>query len=305
MKDLFIGNTDHDWFNFCKENPHFEQVNFWQPSIQKFKALEEGGIFFFRLKSPINKIGGFGTLASAHSASIGLLWDDLGQSNGVQSQEELIERVRKYRKIKFVDRNTQIGFKILIDQVFLDEKDWFDLPEDWSPNIVRGKGYSSETDTGRYLLEKFLEHSQQSTKSNEIAKEVLGFSDEIQGGYRVGSPSSIRVGQQAFRALLISVYDGKCAVTDSEILESLDAAHIVPFSVDQNHHASNGILLRCDIHALLDEGLIFVDSNFRIQSTEKFKDIYPNSTELDLIIDRKIRLPDNPRNWPRVDTEKG
>jgi len=76
--DLYIGNTDHDWFNFCKSQEQLEEVNFWQPSAKKFRVIEEGGIFFFRRKAPINLIGGFGILAASENASIGLLWDDLG-----------------------------------------------------------------------------------------------------------------------------------------------------------------------------------------------------------------------------------
>jgi putative restriction endonuclease len=108
-RDLFVANTDHDWFNYLKNHPELPQVNFWQPSNQLFRVMEEGGIFFFRRKAPINKIGGFGILASSHNASIGLLWDDLGISNGVESEEDFVARVKKYRKSSFVDRTTQVG----------------------------------------------------------------------------------------------------------------------------------------------------------------------------------------------------
>ena len=37
--------------------------------------------------------------------------------------------------------NPTIGCIILVDPFFLDEKDWIPAPGDFSPNIVRGKGY--------------------------------------------------------------------------------------------------------------------------------------------------------------------
>ncbi|MSP45376.1 MAG: HNH endonuclease [Xanthobacteraceae bacterium] len=56
-------------------------------------------------------------------------------------------------------------------------------------------------------------------------------------------------------------YQGKCAVTGCNVPEVLEAAHIqVKKNVDLNH-LSNGLLLRADIHALFDGGLIAISKD--------------------------------------------
>jgi putative restriction endonuclease len=57
---LFVANTDNDWFDFLSNEPALAEVNFWQPSGATFRAIQPGELFAFRLKSPRNKIGGFG-----------------------------------------------------------------------------------------------------------------------------------------------------------------------------------------------------------------------------------------------------
>ncbi len=70
----------------------------------------------------------------------------------------------------------------------------------------------------------------------------------------------VRQGQKAFRDALIQVYDGKCVVTGCAVRCTLEAAHIMPWTGDPElDRPENGLLLRRDIHALFDAGLIIVD----------------------------------------------
>lgn len=68
-----------------------------------------------------------------------------------------------------------------------------------------------------------------------------------------------RRGQPEFRSNLISAYRGRCAVTGSDAVAALEAAHIVPYCGPQSNHVSNGLLLRADIHTLFDLDLIGID----------------------------------------------
>lgn len=299
--DLYIGNTDHDWFDFCKSHPNLEEVNFWQPSAKKFRIVDEGAIFFFRRKAPINLIGGFGILASSENASIGLLWDDLGISNGLASEDEFIARVKKYRKSEFVDRNTQVGFKILLDPVFLDQQDWFELPSDWSDNIVTGKAYSSSSDHGRYLTAKFSQLLGKLRNTNTSSHDVPGFGEGPEAGFTFAHNTKQRLGQKHFRLAILDAYSGKCAVTGSDVLETLDAAHLMDFSKNPNHSINNGILLRQDVHRLFDVGFIEITSDYRIKLTEKFKLSHAKSTHYQELDGRAISLPSNKKYWPDVE----
>jgi HNH endonuclease len=101
------------------------------------------------------------------------------------------------------------------------------------------------------------------SKSPEFSQQ--GAEEEVSRRERLGSISS-RPAQVDFSARLRDTYDGKCAVTGCTTREALEAAHIhvnerkdvgdgTTFKNDDNN-LENGILLRADIHALFDRGLI-------------------------------------------------
>lgn len=68
-----------------------------------------------------------------------------------------------------------------------------------------------------------------------------------------------RQGQPAFRQILLRAYRGRCAITGCALEEVLEAAHIHPYMGTHTNVASNGLLLRADIHTLFDLGLLRVD----------------------------------------------
>lgn len=72
-----------------------------------------------------------------------------------------------------------------------------------------------------------------------------------------------RRGQPQFRQSLIDAYGGRCAITDCDAIEALEAAHIVPFDGDETNVLRNGLLLRADIHTLFDLGLVKIDPETR------------------------------------------
>ena len=69
---------------------------------------------------------------------------------------------------------------------------------------------------------------------------------------RYGEPTLVRprLGQGAFRVLVTDNYHRMCAVTRERTLPALEAAHIRPFAEGGEHEASNGVLLRRDLHSL-------------------------------------------------------
>ena len=79
-----------------------------------------------------------------------------------------------------------------------------------------------------------------------------------------------RRGQADFRKLLIKIFH-KCVVTDTEIEDLLEAAHIIPHAEGANYHESNGLLLRADIHTLYDLNLLSIDKSFKIHLHPKIK----------------------------------
>ena len=68
-----------------------------------------------------------------------------------------------------------------------------------------------------------------------------------------------RRGQKAFRDSLLAVYGRKCAITGCNVADVLEAAHITPYLGPDTNHVANGILLRADLHTLLDCRLLAID----------------------------------------------
>lgn len=65
-----------------------------------------------------------------------------------------------------------------------------------------------------------------------------------------------RRGQLEFRNKLVAAYQGQCVVTGCNAVDALEAAHIVPYTGPLSNDITNGLLLRADIHTLLDLDLI-------------------------------------------------
>ena len=80
-----VANTDLLWFSHFgvpDELRIIDEVNFWRPSAQsQFRALQPSEPLFFRLKSPVNAIAGFGFLAVAMTMSVEMAWEFFGEKN--------------------------------------------------------------------------------------------------------------------------------------------------------------------------------------------------------------------------------
>ena len=82
---FYLGVTDNAWYKYLSRiNP--EDINFWQPGgNSRFKILEHGAPFLFKLKSPLNVIGGVGFFSSHTFLPINMAWDVFGNRNGCES----------------------------------------------------------------------------------------------------------------------------------------------------------------------------------------------------------------------------
>ncbi|MDQ1147030.1 hypothetical protein QE429_003857 [Bacillus sp. SORGH_AS 510] len=128
------------------------------------------------------------------------------------------------------------------------------------------------------------------TKKSEFSPESLSDARE-----KTLSSLVVRRGQPKFRKDLIEAYGGKCAVTGFDIVEALQAAHIVPYRGDDTNTVDNGLLLRSDIHDLFDLGLITIDESYKILLHESLLQSsytqYHNQT---------INLPEKKEWYPNI-----
>lgn len=95
-----------------------------------------------------------------------------------------------------------------------------------------------------------------------------------EAGARYGEPYLVqpRLGQGAFRVLVTDSYRRRCAITGEKTLPALEAAHIRPYSYGGSHEASNGLLLRRDLHSLFDAGYVTVTPRHRFVVSRRIKD---------------------------------
>lgn len=72
----------------------------------------------------------------------------------------------------------------------------------------------------------------------------------------------VRPYQAKFRTAVFTACGGKCVVSGCDVPEALDAAHLVGRNWREGHNeASDGILLRRDLHALYDSGLLTINTD--------------------------------------------
>lgn len=55
-----VGLTDQDWFEYMRDMSLSGTVNFWTPTPWNVRKLSQGDKWFFLLKAPIRKLGGYG-----------------------------------------------------------------------------------------------------------------------------------------------------------------------------------------------------------------------------------------------------
>ncbi len=115
------------------------------------------------------------------------------------------------------------------------------------------------------------EISSTGTVRDAVMKDILEiFSDPKTDITTKESLVAARIGQGAFRSKVLGLWNNRCAVTGSVILNVIRASHIKPWSVSSNRErldSSNGLPLVAGIDALFDAGLIsFEDSGRMIVS---------------------------------------
>ena len=297
---FYVGVTDNRWFNYLRTiNP--EDINFWQPGGKTaFKVLTPGAPFLFKLKSPINAIGGVGFFVSHTFLPLSIAWDTFGIRNGCETFTELQSMILNYRQDR-IDSNPTIGCIVLTNPIFFEPQEWIKVPVDWSNSIVQGKSYSAEDPLGQKLwlqveeliMQRFA-NQLQIIKPNQLA---VAENDAPMYGKPV--LTNIRLGQGAFRVLVTDAYNRRCAVTGEKTLPVLEAAHIKPYASSGPHLISNALLLRSDIHKLFDTGYITITDSMNVEVSKRIREEYQNGKEYYRFHESKlVSFPETEINRP-------
>jgi putative restriction endonuclease len=309
---FYVANTDSRWFRFLESAARDTDVNFWRPRGGGFKAVESGDLFFLRLKAPVSAIAGFGTFVTHTQLPIHLAWDAFGAGNGADSREELIELIRPYRSAgdDAIPVAWVIGCSILANVHYFAADEL--LPLAWPPGLVAGRTYDSSEAEGiriwSHMRDYLAAHYPQAdTIPNLAAKPEFSLVGEDQGRYGVRRIRE-RIGQGAFRVLVLDAYGRRCAVTSERTVPVVEAAHIQPYLGSLSNHVQNGIAMRSDLHTLFDLGYLAVDDAFRIVVSGRIKAEFENGRDyyklhgvaLSLPRSRDLRPSQEALEWHRT-----
>lgn len=287
--NTYVAITDFDWFELLASQTNIDEVNFWQPGgNRKFSAIERNELFLFKLHSPRDFIVGGGFFAHSTLLPVSIAWDAFGISNGATSLQQMRQRIEKYRrKQSLPHQDYKIGCILLTQPFFFSESNWIEVPNDWKPNIVQGKTYDLTKGTG---LKLFLQISERiSLDSFDRNKHKLVAEPKP----KYGSPVEVfpRLGQGSFRIIVTDAYDRKCAVSNDKVLPVLIASHIKPYSKGGNHHPDNGVLLRSDLHTLLDRGYVTITPDYHFEVSKRIREDYENGNEYYAFHGSNINVP--------------
>lgn len=273
----YVGVTDRGWHAHLltrqQTGSACDEVNFWSPGASAtFQVLQPGEAFFFRLKAPVGKIAGIGFFQRFVRLPVWLAWDSFGEGNGAGSLAELRHRLNRLSaSIRGSQADVEtIGCRLLSNPVFFPPDAWVDGPEDWSPNIVSGKGYDLTVGEGRRIWDACRERLMDKRLPAWPAPEPVS--------ERYGTPRPVapRLGQGGFRIAVLEAYRRACAVTGEHSLPVLEAAHIQPYADAGRHDVRNGLLLRTDIHRLFDRGYVTVTPDLRFRVSERLRADFDN-----------------------------
>lgn len=298
----YVAVTHHRWFEHLAQRRFWEEVNFWRPSAHHSFKDPPGSPFFFKLKSPLNAIGGFGLVARFARLPDWLAWECFGEGNGAVSFEEMEQRLNEIRKRnKFVATGPvpQIGCILLSSAIFFPEELWIPQPADWAPRNLTYQRYDMEQGEGLRIWRECQERVRMLRAEVTQFPVSAVFEKLVENGEdRFGPPRLIRprLGQGTFRVAVTDAYGRACAVTGEHSLPALEAAHIRPYTHEGPHEVSNGLLLRADLHRLFDQGYLTVTPDLQLKVGRRLREDYDNGKSY-------YPFDNQPLNPPQLSTE--
>jgi putative restriction endonuclease len=292
----YVGVTDGSWYQFLAGRPHLQEVNFWRPNSSKaFGAVQVGEPFFFKSHHPHNRLVGGGFYSGFARLPISEAWELFGEGNGAASLQQMRSAIGAYRHEPIPPREDPV-----IGCIFVRDTRFFAIdadagpPPDFASNIVQGKGYdlADGAYTGYF---------------RDVIHRLTGPAVELdltapwhRAGPVYGDPrlQPQRLGQQAFKGVVLDAYRHRCAITGAKIRPVLQAAHILPLPNGGVHRLDNGLLLRSDVHIMFDRGYLSVDPKHRLLVSPRLREDFGNGEEFYSRHGQPIAVPERAPDRP-------
>lgn len=174
-----------------------------------------------------------------------------------------------------------------------------------------------EEDSRSALIDVLI-HTWFSDKTQEIERliQVDAFGElqerlRSQGG-KVYQPEELEdeqtsiVRDAAFRKIVVSVYEYRCALCGLQILNSLgqnivDGAHIKPFSQFYDDRINNGLSLCKNHHWAFDRFWFTLNDDYTVIVADDLREDSPHATPIKAFQNQSIILPPHKQYYPRQD----
>jgi putative restriction endonuclease len=155
------------------------------------------------------------------------------------------------------------------------------------------KGMANASATDRAVWQAFLKNPDTLSISNVYLFPERTYGQFAEGnGVDIGVQSTRRVGQDLFRAAILTSYQGRCAITGIDDPRLLNASHIVGWSEDNSNRMNlrNGICLGALHDRAFDRHLITFDTNWQMVIR---RDV-PEAAKAALLrgADKTLRMPE-------------
>lgn len=282
-----ISPTDNNWFEFLKGLEFNSYVNFWTPTPWNVQRLNVPDRWYFLLKSPYREIAGFGEFVEYKNLTANEAWEEFGQRNGRIDKQSFTDSIQHY-----IDKNSsefggatidvqnyKLGCIILKNCEFWDEEA-YKKPSKYGINFAN-------------QVVKFKYFDQEDPFNKEQAEILNNFIPLIKERDENKREVNQRKGQGVFKGKLLKAYNNKCCISGETCPELLEAAHIQRYLDEDSNHVQNGIILRVDLHRLLDSGLLTIDENYIVHISKNMA-----SESYSKFHNQKIYLPNKTSDHP-------
>jgi putative restriction endonuclease len=267
--------TDPTWYENLK-GIGADEANLWKSgTLPPCANAAPGTPFLFRVNNRTKYIVGGGFFVTQCSITPQLAWDIFDNKNGYPTRHEFIKAVNTCGATP--DPQQNICCTVLANTRFFDRLDWIEGPSEWDEDCSSEKFFDANDNDGQNIwrLARTLLVPQATPPGNTPDSRSHNAEEErsAYGQERIIRP---RLGQSAFRLLVTDAYMRRCAITGEKTLVTLEAAHIVPYAMEQTHDVKNGLLLRADFHRLFDVGLVGISPELKIRISPKIREDWFN-----------------------------
>lgn len=214
-------------------------------------------------------------------------------------KEEIVAAASQIRSINRLEE-TVLGAR-------LDEELYLLLNEAESRDVLRTVLVETYFSPG--LQTVLLEQGEINVAAHQYSQELLQRAEAKVLQEEDAEEYQPAVRDQGFRRAIVTVYDHRCAFCGIRILTPdghtlIEAAHIVPWSINQDDRPNNGLALCRLCHWAFDEGMFAISHRYLVLISRQLKAEYNMPGHLVTIDGRKIIGPEKEALWPDVDALK-